>query len=162
MCKSNTHCRPYHTVTVLVMFPVFIIVMNAKIHCANMASSYYFVRLVTMSWNGVKSRFFFISFVPVLKIRPYTLYMNIPVELSLWSVPSIHVVSLNISPLFILFLLYRPKRIRFFPKNVYAASSEGDMAKVLQMLGKKLKKSSCKLESLFLNGWSIATKPILH
>ncbi|XP_033643083.1 histone-lysine N-methyltransferase EHMT2-like [Asterias rubens] len=27
-----------------------------------------------------------------------------------------------------------PKRIRFFPKNVYAASSEGDMAKVLQML----------------------------
>ncbi len=30
-----------------------------------------------------------------------------------------------------------PKRIRFFPKNVYTASAQGDTAKVLQMMGKR-------------------------
>ena len=48
---------PYHAVTILVMFPVSITVMNANIPCANMAPDYYSsLSLVTMSWKGVKSR----------------------------------------------------------------------------------------------------------
>ena len=45
-----------HAVTILVMFPVSITVMNANIHCANMAPDYFssILNLVTMSWNGVK------------------------------------------------------------------------------------------------------------
>ena len=34
----------YHAVTILVMFPVSIQVMNANIQCTNMAPDYYFVQ----------------------------------------------------------------------------------------------------------------------
>ena len=47
-----------HAVTILVMFPVSITVMNANIHCTNMAPDYYFVQpqfgYNELEWSKIK------------------------------------------------------------------------------------------------------------
>ena len=56
--SSEDYIDLCHAVTILVMFPVSITVMNAHSHCASMAPDYYFVQpqFGYVSWNGEKSR----------------------------------------------------------------------------------------------------------
>ena len=48
----------YHALTILVMLPVSITVMNANIHCANVAPGYYFVQpqfgYNELEWSKIK------------------------------------------------------------------------------------------------------------